>query len=418
MSHGGGHPGLSIALQSDEDLATYASLAPLVEELGFSAISVYADLMYPSPLLPLITIARSTRRIRLGPACLNPYLLHPVEIAGQLHALDRASGGRAYLGLARGAWLDAVGVAQERPVRRLREAVDVVRHLFSGRDDGYQGEIFRLKPGTRLAYQPVRKEVDLLLGAWGPLGISLAGELAAEVKIGGTASPGLLPAARESLARGESRGGRPPGGVGLVCGAVTVVDEDGPAARRLARAEVATYLPVVARLDPEGAGVDAAGLAEMQRLVRGGDHGAAGRLVPDAVLDRFAFSGTPDQVAAQVEALFAAGATRVEFGTPHGLTAARGIELLGRRVLPAVGSGRLLCRPRCVPRFARSSGRAQPFLHPLARAGQHLPRQLALAPAAQPRGHRRPSLPRAASFHDHPGHLSHSVRTNRVKIGR
>ena len=37
-----------------------------------------------------------------------------------------------------------------------------------------------------------------------------------------------------------------------------------------------------------------------------------------------------------MEALFEAGATRVEFGTPHGLTAARGIELLGRRVLPAV----------------------------------------------------------------------------------
>ena len=343
MSRGSGARELSIALQSDEDLATYAGLAPLIEELGFSTISVYADLMYPSPLLPLITIARCTRRIRLGPACLNPYLLHPVEIAGQLHALDRASGGRAYLGLARGAWLDAVGVAQERPVRRLREAVDVVRYLFSGRDDGYQGEIFRVEPGPRLACRPVRQEVDLLLGAWGPLGISLAGELAAEVKIGGTASPGLLPAARESLARGTARGGRPtPGAVGLVCGAVTVVDEDGPAARRLARAEVATYLPVVARLDPSGAaGVDAAGLARMQRLVRAGDHEAAGRLVPDAVLDRFAFSGTPEQVAAQAAVLFDGGATRVEFGTPHGLTAARGIELLGRRVLPAVGSGRL-----------------------------------------------------------------------------
>ena len=35
-------------------------------------------------------------------------------------------------------------------------------------------------------------------------------------------------------------------------------------------------------------------------------------------------------------ALFEAGVSRVEFGTPHGLTAARGIELLGRRVLPAV----------------------------------------------------------------------------------
>jgi 5,10-methylenetetrahydromethanopterin reductase len=341
VSLGAGHCELSIALQSDEDLTTYAGLAPRIEELGFGTISVYADLTYPSPLLPLIIMARATRRIRLGPACLNPYLLHPVEIANQLHALDSASGGRAYLGLARGAWLDAVGVAQERPVRRLREAVDVVRYLFSGRDEGYRGEIFRLEPGTRLAYRPVRKEVDLLLGAWGPLGISLAGELAAEVKIGGTASPALLPAARESLARGEARAGRPAGGAGLVCGAVTVVDEDGPAARRLARTEVATYLPVVARLDPEGTGMDPAGLAEMQRLVRAGHHEAAGRLVPDAVLDRFAFSGTPDQVCAQVEALLQAGANRVEFGTPHGLTAARGIELLGRRVLPAVRPARL-----------------------------------------------------------------------------
>ena len=326
---------LSIALQSDEDLAAYAALAPLAEELGFAAVSVYADLLYPSPLLPLITIARSTRRIRLGPACLNPYLLHPVEIANQAHALDSVSGGRAYLGLARGAWLDAAGVAQHRPLRRLREAAEVVRRLLAGDDRGYRGEIFQVEPGVRLAYRPARAGVDLLIGSWGPLGIALAGEIAAEVKIGGTANPALLPRARQALARGEARGGRTAGSAGLVCGAVTVVDDDGAAARRLARAEVATYLPVVAGLDPV-AGVGPEELSAMQRLVRAGDHEGAGRLVPDEVLGRFAFSGTPAQVAAQVEALFAAGATRVEFGTPHGLTAARGIELLGRRVLPAV----------------------------------------------------------------------------------
>jgi 5,10-methylenetetrahydromethanopterin reductase len=326
---------LSIALQSDEDLAIYADLAPRIEELGFRTISVYADLLYPSPLLPLISIARTTQSIRLGPACLNPYLLHPVEIAKQLHILDVVSGGRAYLGLARGAWLDAVGVTQERPVRRLREAADVVRHLFSGREEAYRGQIFQVEPGVRLAHRPVREDVDLLLGAWGPLGISLAGELASEVKIGGSANPALLATARESLARGETRAQRSPGEVGLVCGAVTVVDEDGASARHLARAEVATYLPVVARMDP-APDLGAIDLAAMQRLVRAGDHAGAGRLVPDAVLDRFAFSGTPGQVAAQVEGLFDAGATRVEFGTPHGITAARGIELLGRRVLPAV----------------------------------------------------------------------------------
>jgi 5,10-methylenetetrahydromethanopterin reductase len=351
-----GRPGreLSIALQSDEDLATYATLAPRIEELGFGAISVYSDLLYPSPLLPLITIAQATRRIRLGPACLNPYLLHPLEIANQIHLLDAVSGGRAYLGLARGAWLDAVGVTQDRPVRRLREAIEVVRYLFSGAfsgtAEGYSGEIFRVQPGVRLAYRPVREDVEVLVGAWGPLGLSLAGELASEVKIGGSANPALLASARRALARGEARARRPAGTVGLACGAVTVVDDDGASARRLARAEVATYLPVVvglnragldAEVDPDvDADLDAdlgqADLAAMQRLVRAGDHEGAGRLVPDAVLDRFAFSGTPGQVAAQVEALFAAGATRVEFGTPHGLTAARGIELIGRHVLPAV----------------------------------------------------------------------------------
>jgi 5,10-methylenetetrahydromethanopterin reductase len=326
---------LSIALQSDEDLAAYARLAPRIEELGFGTISVYSDLLYPSPLLPLITIAEATRSVRLGPACLNPYLLHPLEIANQLHILDVVSGGRAYLGLARGAWLDAVRVAQQRPVRRLREAIDVVRYLFAGRDDGYQGEIFQVEPGVRLNYRPPREDVDLLLGAWGPLGISLAGELASEVKIGGSADPALLPSARQSLARGEARAQRPPGAAGLVYGAVTVVDEDGVRARRVARTEVATYLPVVAALDP-AAGLEEIDLAAMQRLVRAGDHEGAGRLVPDAVLDRFAFSGTPDHVAAQAEALFEAGVTRVEFGTPHGITAAGGIELIGRRVLPAV----------------------------------------------------------------------------------
>jgi 5,10-methylenetetrahydromethanopterin reductase len=326
---------LSIALQSDEDLATYASLAPRIEELGFGTISIYSDLLYPSPLLPLITIAQATRSIRLGPACLNPYLLHPLEIANQLHMLDTVSNGRAYLGLARGAWLGAVGVAQERPVRRLREAVAVVRHLFSGNDDAYRGEVFQVEQGACLAYRPVRAEVDLMLGTWGPLGMSLAGELASEVKIGGTANPALLAPAKKSLARGEVRAQRPPGETGLVCGAVTVVDDDGGFARRLARAEVAMYLPVVAALDP-APGVEEVDLAAMQSLARAGCHDEAARLVPDSVLDQFAFSGTPEQVAAQVAALLEAGATRVEFGTPHGLTAARGIELLGRRVLPAV----------------------------------------------------------------------------------
>ena len=69
-------------------------------------------------------------------------------------------------------------------------------------------------------------------------------------------------------------------------------------------------------------------------LVDAGEDEAAGRLIPDDVLDRFAFSGTPEQVAAQAQALIDAGVRRVEFGTPHGLTDERGVDLLGSAVLP------------------------------------------------------------------------------------
>ncbi len=52
------------------------------------------------------------------------------------------------------------------------------------------------------------------------------------------------------------------------------------------------------------------------------------------MLDRFAFSGTPPQIADQAQALFEAGARRVEFGSPHGLDERSGVELLAREVAP------------------------------------------------------------------------------------
>jgi 5,10-methylenetetrahydromethanopterin reductase len=74
----------------------------------------------------------------------------------------------------------------------------------------------------------------------------------------------------------------------------------------------------------------------VRKLVDAGEHEAAGHFVPDDVLDRFAFSGTPEHVAAQVGAVLAAGAKRVDLGTPHGLTDEAGIDLIGRGVLPLV----------------------------------------------------------------------------------
>ena len=324
---------VSIAVQGDKSAAEHAALATLAEDLGFDGISVYADLGFQPALAPLLAIAAATRRVRLGPAALNPGMLHPVEIAGQVAALDSVSNGRAYLGLVRGAWLDAVGIDLDRPVTRIRETVEIVRRLLRGDRSGFAGEVYNLIPGFGFEYPILRPDVPLLIGSWGPRLLALAGEIADEVKVGGSTNSALVPVILARIAEGERRANRPAGSTGVAFGAVTVCAEDGELARSLARREVARYLPVVAPLDPTVA-IPPETLTQMATLVLHGDIDSAAALVPDDILDRFAFSGTPAQIAAQATALFAAGATRVEFGTPHGLTAAEGIRLLGERVLP------------------------------------------------------------------------------------
>jgi len=324
---------IGLAVQSDKGDGEYAAIAALAEDRGFDVLSVYGDLLFQPPIYPLLEMARATSRVRLGAACWNPYTMHPYEIAGQLAALQQASGGRAYLGLARGSWLSAIGLRQDRPVTRLREAVAVIRALLRGAGEGVDGAVFRLAPGTRLRYPRPDVLPPLLIGTWGPITAAMAGELADEVKIGGTANPAMISVMREWLASGLAAAGRPDGAVGVVVGAVTVVDSDGAAARARARTEVAMYIDIVGRLDPT-LDLPPELFADVSRLVGAGQHENAGRRIPDDVLDRFAFSGTPDQVAAQAQQLIDAGASRIEFGTPHGLDGRTGIDLLGHAVLP------------------------------------------------------------------------------------
>lgn len=326
---------VSVAFQSDKTAAEYAALARRVEGYGFDALSVYGDLMFQPPIGPLILMARATARIRLGPASLNPYTLHPVEIAGQIAGLDALSGGRAYLGLARGAWLDSLGIAQTKPVATMREAVAVVRHLLAKERAPFHGDVFRLSEHNVLHYDVPRPDVPVMIGTWGPRLAALAGEIADEVKIGGCVNPAMAPVMRERIAVGAMRAGRAVDAVGIVLGAVTVVDEDGAAARRKAKEEVALYLPTVAGLDPTVA-VDPELLARIEAAVQRGDRQAAAALISDDLLRPFTFAGTPAEIIDHAEAIFAAGASRVEFGTPHGLTDARGIQLLGEQVLPAL----------------------------------------------------------------------------------
>ena len=319
-------PQFSIAFQTDKPINQYGPLAAMAESFGFDGVTVYNDMLYQPAWLPLLEMAHATEQIRLGVAAVNPFTCHPINIAGNIALLDEASNGRFYCGFARGAWLDFVGLQPERPISAVKEAMRCVRHLLSRTTEPFRSEIFPIAGGDALRWEAIRPDIPFLLGSWGPKMIQAGLPYVKEVKLGGSANAGAVGWLDGLIGARD---------VGIVVGAVTVVDEDGEAARALARREVALYLPVVAQLDPS-VSIEPERLAGLKQAAENYDWDTAVNYISDELLTQFAFAGTPSEIAEQCEQLIDAGANRIEFGTPHGLNSQIGLEILGKKVLSAL----------------------------------------------------------------------------------
>ena len=115
---------------------------------------------------------------------------------------EAANGRRTYLGMARGAWLDFVGLQPEKPIAALQEAIACVRHLWSQSKEPLVGEHFPLVGGDSLRWSLPQTDVPILLGTWGEKTIHACLSQVQAVKLGGTANPGAVRWLRELV--GES----------------------------------------------------------------------------------------------------------------------------------------------------------------------------------------------------------------------
>src|SRR5437763_693169 len=102
-----------------------------------------------------------------------------------IHQLE-ASVKRSCLAYSRRA-LELVGVTQRTPVARLRSAIEQIRALLAG---------------DTLQYRPYRRAIPITLGTWGRRTAELAGELADEIKIGGSANAAMATHLRPAIAAG------------------------------------------------------------------------------------------------------------------------------------------------------------------------------------------------------------------------
>jgi 5,10-methylenetetrahydromethanopterin reductase len=326
---------LSFGINGGKSFQEYIELAQLAEDYEFHTLSIFDDLMYKPAWPILFTIAQHTERIKLGPSVCNPYLTHPSLLAEYAVMLDEVSGGRAYFGIGRGAFLDFVDVSTPRPITTVREAIDMIRRLWVGESTPYRGKVFSATDSAQLAWRPERTDIPIMVGTWGPKMCKMAGGIADEVKAGSMWSNRYGNMMWEHIVSGAKEAKRDPKSVGLVFGPLTAIAEDREQAKAYAKQTLAFYLPYLSPM-PEAIGMEQEAISRVQETTSTGDMDKATAQISDEILGNFALYGTPHDVIQDIERMVSqTPVTRIEFGMPHSPNGSiEAIHLLGKHIVP------------------------------------------------------------------------------------
>ena len=243
-----------------------------------------------------------TERMRLATGIVNPFTRGPAVLAQTAAAMQEASGGRFVLGL--GASSNVVverfnGLAFEKPLSRVREAVQALRPVLSvPAEKGFGG--LRLE-------RPVTTPVPIVLAALRPKMLGLAGQMADGAFTNFLPLSGLRDVVDAHRA-GEREGGRPEGSTELVC-RFFIIPGDPEEGVRLAAAMFSAYgsVPVYAaffrwlgwaeQLDP------------MVQAYEAGDRKRAIELAPEELIREIFVFGSAQEIRARVEEFVAGGIT-------------------------------------------------------------------------------------------------------------
>ncbi|MBV9248320.1 MAG: LLM class flavin-dependent oxidoreductase [Acetobacteraceae bacterium] len=263
------------------DIETVRRVAQRAEALGFRDLWVTENTLDHvfcfDPVVVLTYAAAVTSTIRLGASVVVLPVHNPIHIAHQWASLDHVSGGRAILGvgLGRDHHYGQFQTPREGRVRRFREAVELVKALWTEPKVDYRGRIFALESGT-MAPKPVQKpHPPIWMGVGHPDALRRTAAIAdGWMGSGGSSNAAFVrsvPMLREALEKAR----RDPAAFPISKRVFLSVDER----PGIARAELHRWFTVVYR-NPEG--TDASGI-----------------------------HGTPEQVRERLEELVAAGANHL-----------------------------------------------------------------------------------------------------------
>lgn len=217
----------------------------LAEAVGYSELWYTDQRFWRDCYMGLTVAAQHSQRLRLGPGVNDPFTRHPAGIAMGIATLDELSEGRAQLGLGvGGSGIAQMRLPKEKPVRALREAIELIRAMLTGEIVQYDGELFHLD-GGRLGL-PVRPSIPISVASHSPQVLRLCGRCADGVLLGNMANRAAIEDATRLVRESEHAAHRPAGSVAINLRLEACIAEDEVAAlvamkRRFAARLIVSY---------------------------------------------------------------------------------------------------------------------------------------------------------------------------------
>ncbi len=329
----------SLRLNNDLPVKTYVELAKLAEEKGFDQFWVSDDLFLRSAPVILTAVALATERIEVGTCIVNPYTLHPAEMAMMAATLDEVSNRRFNLGLSSGAadFLAWVGIPQPKPLTAVVETIAVLKRLFAGERADFDGKFLQWNESAYLRFQPLR-QIPIYIGAMSPNMLRAIGSVAD----GGL--PLLLPPEHYAnvlplVTEGADLAERSLAEIDLAACIWCSIDEDRERAKDPLREKIAYYGHAMSPLILEQIGLQREDFREIEHAIMvEREVEKAKSLVTDQML-RIGIAGTIEDVLERIEGLVAMGVNHLSFGPPLGANLHQAITLIGDRILPQFKDG-------------------------------------------------------------------------------
>ena len=307
---------VALYLQDAHSLQEGIELVQYAEARGFEAVWQAESRLVRDAIVPMAAFAATTSKIKVASGVTNNWTRNIGLLAATFLTLDDLAPDRVICGI--GAWWDPlaskVGIKRRKPLKAMRETVEVLRRLLHMETVTFHGE-FHYVDGIKLDVVYGRTEprnVPIYIGATGMKMMELAGEIADGVCLNYLVHPDYNLRAMDALEKGAKKAGRSIDDIDRPQLMICSVDMDRKKALDKARFMMTQYLGQQPHL-MKASGVSQELLDDIHQVLTwpatDEQIREAMNLVPDDVVQMCTASGSPEEVKAKVREYIANGAT-------------------------------------------------------------------------------------------------------------